>query len=290
MMNGWNERRPRAKRRLSIVTSFLLFMLSLLPASAAGAAEETEPVRLPIVMYHQLTKTPARVNTYTLTLEQFENDLRYLRDEGYESVTLRELLAWSDGLGALPAKPVMITFDDGFETTGVWAPPLLEQYGFTAIMAVVGSVAQLYTDTPDHNLAYSHLGWEAVAELSQVGVLEVQSHTWNMHIIGARRGCSKLFGGEGGAAYRAALTADLARFEEEAARNGVKTVPGIAFPYGYYCDDTLGVIRDLGYRAAFTCAARVNTLTGDQDELMELCRFNRPPGKTSAQFFAAWDK
>ena len=269
-----------------ILVLLLAFFVLPIPVFVAARATQ-EPLRLPIVMYHQLTTRPGRAGAYTLTLDQFECDLQYLRAAGYESITLRELLDWSDGLCELPEKPMMITFDDGYETTGVWAAPLLEQYGFTGLMAVVGSVAQHYTDTPDHTLAYSHHDWEAVAAVSRGETLEVQSHTWDMHELGARRGCSRMLGEEN-LTYRATLTADLARFEEIAALNGVKTVPGIAFPYGLYCDETIAIVRDMGYRAAFTCNEYVNRLTRDPDELLALARFNRPAGRTSEQFFAVW--
>lgn len=255
---------------------------------APEAAAQAASLRLPIVMYHQISENGLPKSDYVLSSAQFENDLKYLRDAGYESVSVQQLLDWADGVGTLPEKPCMITFDDGYETTDVLAVPLLEKYGFTGVVAVIGSIAQQYSDLPDHNLRYSHLSWERVAELSQGETLEVQYHSWGMHELTPRKGCNKRRG-EDSASYRAALEADAAQFFAASETHGVRLVPSLAYPFGAYCAESGEIMRDLGFRIAFTCTERVNQLTGDVQELMELGRYNRAPGKNSADFFAAWD-
>ena len=69
----------------------------------------------------------------------------------------------------------------------------------------------------------------------------------------------------------------------------MQLVNAIAFPYGVYCKDTLSIIKDMGFEAAFTCTERINYLSGDPDELYELRRFNRPHGISSEQFFKKWE-
>lgn len=257
-------------------------------AGAADAAEEAPPLRLPIVMYHQISQSGNRRSDYVLSVATFENDLKYLRDAGYESVSVRQLIDWLDGVGALPEKPCMITFDDGYETTVELAQPLLEKYGFTGVVAIIGSVAEQYSQQPDHNLRYAHLSWESVAVLSQEAVLEVQYHTWDMHALSPRRGCNKRRG-EDSASYRTALLADAERFFKASEAYGVSLVPSVAYPFGSYCKQTGEIMQELGFRIAFTCAEQINLLPQETDGLVELGRFNRAPGKSSADFFAKWD-
>ena len=281
------------KKKYILAAALILTAAALLwrPTAALASAEtgpETEMVRLPIVMYHHISPEAKLWGDYVIPVDTFEADLAYLRAAGYESVSVSELLAWAEGTGTLPEKPCMITLDDAYETTGAYAAPLLEKYGFTGVVAVIGSVAQQYSDQPDHNKVYSHLSWEALAELQRSGVVELQYHTWDMHKLTPRRGCAPRTG-ESAADYRTALTADVERFRDACAANGVETVPTAAYPFGFYSPETVEILRELGFRAAFTCVERVNLLTGEEDQLMELGRYNRPYGKSSEAFFQCWE-
>ena len=253
-----------------------------------GTQTPEAAVRLPIVMYHHISPIEKIWGKYVVSVDEFERDLQYLRSEGYESVSVRQLLDWSEGRFTMPEKPCMITFDDGYETTGEYAAPLLEKYGFTGVVAVIGSVAQQYSETPDHNLQYSHLSWERIAELSRGGVLEVQCHTWEMHELSPRKGMNRRRG-EDAWSYRAALEKDLQKYADACAACGVETVPAVAYPFGAYCEATCEAVRELGFRAGFTCTERVNVLTGAADGLMELGRYNRAHGASSEAFFAKWE-
>ena len=278
-------------RRIAAWALSLLLLGTSAAASvveSGGLEDAAAPLRLPIVMYHQMSPKAKLWGDYVLSVDEFESDLIYLRRQGYESITMEQLYAWYDGAGTLPEKPVLITFADGYESTAVYAEPLLKAYGFTAVVAVIGSVCQQYTDTPDHMLDYSHMSWEAVAEMSRRGTMEVQCHTWDMHQLGDRRGCTKR-SGEDEAGYKDLLRADLSLFLEKCGEYGVELCGSIAYPFGLWCDATREVVQELGFRAAFTCTEQVNVLTGAPGELLELGRYNRPHGVSSEVFFAQWE-
>ena len=264
-----------------------LILVTVLILSGFASADADIPIDLPIVMYHHLSAKPRLLGDYVLSPEQLEADFKYLKENGYESITASELISWSRGEAELPAKPFMITFDDGYESTLVYAGPLLKKYGYRAVVAVIGSVADLFTEEPDHMLDYSHLSWEAVRDMSLGDVFEVQCHTYDMHKISGRRGCGQVRG-EAFGDYESALAADLLKFREKCDDEDLFCANSIAFPYGFYSEDTLSVIRELGFEAAFTCSEKVNRLTGNPEELFELCRYNRPHGISSEQFFGKW--
>ena len=273
------------RRRCIVGTAALL--ITALCIGALAAVPQAEPVALPIVMYHHVSESEKLLGKYVVSPAELENDLAWLRQAGYESVSVQQLLDWAAGKCALPEKPCMITFDDGYESTGVYAAPLLEKYGFTGVVAVIGGVAEEYTRTPDHDLRYSHMSWEAVKELQRSGVMEVQYHSWAMHELKPRKGCDRI-PGESEAAYRAALAEDAERFLDGCAENGVELVPAAAYPFGAYCAETVKMMREIGFRVGFTCTEKVNRLSGDASELMELGRYNRPHGVSAAQFFGKW--
>ena len=270
------------------IFSFLLLAALLTTPMSAASPDTDTSLKLPIVMYHHLSPKNKLQGDYVLSPGELEADLQYLQEHGYESITTKQLIGWSRGEVQLPEKPVMITFDDGYESTLVYGGPLLEKYGFQAVVAVIGSAADLFSEKQDHMLDYSYLAWDAVRDISHGDIFEVQCHTYTMHKLNTRKGCGKITG-EGYTDYRQKLIEDLTRFREKCAEEYVQLTNTIAFPYGVYSDETISIIKELGFAAAFTCTERVNYLTGDPDELYELRRFNRPHGISSEKFFSKWE-
>ncbi len=271
-------------------TILILLICCLLAFPVSAENEDTEEaVRLPIVMYHHMSPKARLWGDYVISPEQFESDLQYLQSHGYTPISTAELFAWYDGTGSLPEKPVMITFDDGYESTYVYAKPLLEKYGMPAVAGIIGSVAQQYSDTPDHMLDYSHMSWEAAAETDAEGLIEMQCHTWDMHKLNARRGCSPK-NGESDESYYSALSEDLGKFCEVYEQYMGHPCSVLVLPFGIYTGRTLENAKELGFRAVMTCSEKVNLLTGEESELMGLGRYNRPSGISSEAFFAKWEK
>lgn len=261
--------------------------LVLLPAVQAGAEEEE--LTLPVVMYHHITKTPSHCNDYVLSLGEFERDMDYLAENGWHSVSVKELIAWSRGEGGLPEKPFMLTFDDGFESTLAYAEPVLEEHGFTGVLAVIGSVCEKFSECNEHDAEWSNLSWEDVSGMAARGTFEISCHTWDMHTLSRRPGCSKRWG-ESAEDYKAALRRDLEKFLAECEKHGVATVPAIAYPYGSFCKETRETVEDMGFLAAFTCDEKVNQLERTPSSLLRIARFNRPHGIPTEKFFQKWEE
>ena len=275
------------KKRLLVL---LLFLCAAAGTAGSHAfARIPAPLRLPVVMYHHISREPSRWNDYVISEKEFESDLRWLRDAGYETVSIAELLAWENGEFTMPEKPCMITFDDGFESTLAYAEPLLREYGFRGVVAVIGSVCEKFSALDEHDPELSNMSWEEASAMAARGVIEVQCHTWDMHALWPRKGCMKT-SRESLGTYRAALSRDLSRFLTAAAAHGVDLAPAIAYPYGAYSRETADAVRDFGFLVAFTCSERVNCLSGAEGELLELGRFNRPHGPGSKSFFQKWEE
>ena len=269
------------------LTAFIMAILLLLPLFPVRAETEGR-ISLPVIMYHHISREKSQWNDYVVSLGEFESDLDYLAANGWHSIGVRDLLAWYDGAFEMPEKPFMITFDDGFESTLAYAEPLLEEYGFCAVVAVIGSVCGDVSKYEKHDPEFSNLSWEEAAEMARRGVIEVQCHTWNMHESWPRRGC-QIRRGESPEAYRRALSADLERFWQESGAHGVDLVPAIAYPFGAFCAETGNIVLEEGFEVAFTCWERFNTLIRGEEKPYQLGRYNRPHGLSSEKFFRGWE-
>jgi peptidoglycan/xylan/chitin deacetylase (PgdA/CDA1 family) len=162
-----------------------------LPAAAAppiqpAAASPAEPVmtqpeptpdgvirqvRVPILMYHYVSWPPANADRYRRDLsvapEQLAEHLAYLQGQGYQGITLYDLLnhlAWGQ---PLPEKPVIITFDDGYRDNYDNAFPLLQQYGFPATFFVLTEVTS--QGVPDY------MTWDQLRAMAAAG-MDIECH------------------------------------------------------------------------------------------------------------------
>jgi peptidoglycan/xylan/chitin deacetylase (PgdA/CDA1 family) len=129
-----------------------------------------ESIAVPILVYHNVrprTEAPVNVDeVYDMTPEEFEAHLAYLRDNGYTAVTQRDLAAMLDGMLTVPAKPVLLGFDDGRATQITYVVPLLEKYGLVATFYV-------FTNAIGRP---GYVTWDDLARLENDGD-EVASHT-----------------------------------------------------------------------------------------------------------------
>lgn len=268
---------------LGVIVLIPAFAMTIRTVSVLSAQNG---VKLPIVMYHQLTKSESRAGRYVLTVEQFEKDLQFLKRNGYETVTVNQLLAFSEGKGDLPEKAVMITFDDGCETLYSYALPLLKEHGFTAVGFAVGALADSYTELDDHNLNYSCLDWAEIKEMCDGKIVDIQSHSYDLHKNTADRSGAKKKKGETFEDYREFLSADAAIMKERMLKNAGKEPVAFAYPFGSYSPESAEILAKCGIRMALTCEERVNIIKKAESEwLFRLGRYNRPHGISSESFF-----
>lgn len=143
----------------------LILVLLLIPCGAFAADTTTNSVK--ILMYHNLVTDSAQTSSVSITPEKFEQDVKYLADNGYNVVFPSELTA-----GGVPPKTVCITFDDGYLSNYELAFPILKKYGMKAeINIIVGNIGT------NRNF----LTWDMCREMEASGLIEIGSHTYNAH-------------------------------------------------------------------------------------------------------------
>ena len=282
------SRRPRA----------LLAVAALLLAVGGGAvaagrqqtlAAEAPPdaVPLAIIMYHGILKEASRQGQYIISPALFEEDLQTIRQQGYTTVVMQDLLDYADGLRDLPEKPVMLTFDDGYYNNYLYAYPLLQKYVMKAVISPVVSWSEQYSEKDSDHAIYSHVTWEEMREMVASGLVEIQNHSYDMHYCkaGMRKGTLKR-AAESTEDYQAALRRDLSLAQEHLTALVGVTPTTFTYPYGAMCPEALPVIEEIGFRATLTCESRVNRITRDPACLMGLGRYLRPSGTSAAAYFS----
>lgn len=108
----------------------------------ATLSDGSRSIRVPSLMYHYVSWLPASDpnmalrRDLTVSPTDFEGMLKYLRDNGYHTITSRDLWWSLDQTAPLPPKSVMLTFDDGHADAYGVVLPLLQQYGMTGTFFV----------------------------------------------------------------------------------------------------------------------------------------------------------
>lgn len=249
---------------MRLLPLWALLLLSPASRSAADTGEE-----LTVLSYHEVVD-PARalVPQYAVTPTDFVRQMDWLRNHGYRFVSVGDVLAARDGRKPLPDKAVLITFDDAYHSVYEHAWPVLKMFRIPAVIDVVGSwlEAKGTVDFDGKQLSRGELlSWDELREMSQSGLVEVGSHTFDLHrgILGnpqgnqqpattTRRYLPNEKRYESEAAYRKRVRADLERNAELIRRHIGKAPRVIAWPYGRYNETTREVAEQLGMRIGLT--------------------------------------
>ena len=244
-------------------------------------APDTESVRVPILMYHIILEN-SNGNKYIVSPGDFENDLKFLDNHGYTTIFMQDLIDYVYNGAELPEKPAILTFDDGYYNNYAYIYPLLKQYNAKAVISIVGSYTDMYTETIDTNVNYAHLSWDNAREMADSGFVEIQNHTYDLHSLDkGRNGCKKN-SGESIEAYTELLTHDVGSLQEKCIEHLGNAPTTFTYPYGFISKESLDIIKALGFKASLSCEEGVNELERKPEQLFLMKRYIRTPTRSAA--------
>lgn len=209
MMNGKILKRKRAIRILVGV------LLAALLIGISGAANYIRRTRIPILMYHHVVADETEsCNSMTVTVSRLRQDMTYLKQNGYTSLLPADLVRIYRGDMPMPQKPVMITFDDGYESNYLYAYPILRENNLRAVVSVIAG--NIREEGPADMVGATPLTWEECQIMYQSGFVDIGCHTYALHNNDSggvphpdgRDGVQRL-SGEKREAYRARVGGDL---------------------------------------------------------------------------------
>ena len=193
-------------------------------------SEKPKPVatqKVAVLNYHFFYETDEEnknlcgSQSICLKMDRFRQHLKWLNDNNYKTLTMKEFVSWMYGEISIPEKSVLITIDDGALGTGRHNGnhliPALEEYKVHATLFLI-------------------TGWWDIANYSSP-YLDVESHTHTLHVSG---GCNATCIGYDG------LIKDLKKSIAI-----TKSTDAFCFPFYSYSDEAIRAVKDVGFKVAF---------------------------------------
>lgn len=157
-----------------------------------GWKPHTGPV--PILEYHVLGRPKTEVPYPDLYVPRagFRKQMNWLDRQGYEAVTLEEVEeAWYHG-GTLPAKPIVLSFDDGYRPQYTFALPTLRKHGWPGVLNLKARGSDLYESNVKAMLA---AGWELAAHtINHSDLTTLEGAALEEEVAGSRRILEREYG------------------------------------------------------------------------------------------------
>jgi peptidoglycan/xylan/chitin deacetylase (PgdA/CDA1 family) len=187
--------------------------------------------RIPILMYHTIEPERSKrvyedEKFYNITQENFIDQMNYLRKNGFNTITIADLLK-SERDDDLPPKPIMLTFDDGHISHYDTVMPILKENRFTGVFFLVSNdIGKEYRVT-----------WDQVKALREWG-MEIGSHGVNHDIINKYSFQNLII----------ELKASKIELEDTLGEK----ILAFSIPRGFYSPKISNVARGMGYKLVFT--------------------------------------
>jgi peptidoglycan/xylan/chitin deacetylase (PgdA/CDA1 family) len=226
-------------------------LLVLASTAAAGAPRGPAGAGIPVLIYHEIATDGRQPGETVIALERFEAQMRWLAEHGYRTLSMAELVAIVAGRVPMPARSVVLTFDDGWKNV-LNAVPVLERYHMKASFWIISGTG----------IGEDYMVWSDVESLARHPGFEVESHTMTHPWDPADNLVTWVedkVRGRGAESARA----ELVDSKRELERHLHRPVNYLAWPCGWYNDALVRLAVDAGYRALLTAEAGLNAPHGD---------------------------
>ncbi len=242
-------------------------------------------VNVPIIMYHHFDSNPDTWGEATMSPKLFKEHMTALKNAGYTAVSYKELYDFTKNNGTLPEKPIIITMDDGYYSNYEYAYNTLKELGMKGCISIIGwSVGE--TEYKDKSFKIiPHFTWSEAREMTDSGVIEIQSHTFDLHengkMLSLRNGVSKL-PDESDEEYYQIIYQDFLKSFEQIEENLWIAPLVLTYPYGIYTDISEKAALDAGYLITVSTDKGINEISIG-DDLKALKRYNIPAEMNSEE-------
>jgi len=256
---------------IAIFAIIVIAVSAVLPGKSPSAKAYIYRDQVAVLMYHHLHKTDT--SSSTITPDLFREQLTYLKDQGYNFISLDDFKRYMDG-APVPDNAVLVTFDDGYESLYTDGVPILKELGTPAVSFLITETFEKPLDGGIPFLSPKQIG-EIAAESSLV---EFGCHTNGLHrklpngkgaLVG--RTVSDAGVKETDEAYRQRVADDTSKCVAKVASASGKPVDYFAYPFGIYSAEASAILHRSGINYAFTIVGDMATRNADR---MRIPRIN----------------
>jgi peptidoglycan/xylan/chitin deacetylase (PgdA/CDA1 family) len=242
-------------------------------ASTLTDHEETfyEASHVPVLLYHHMAPMEEGLhlnNGAIIPVEEFEAQMEYLSTNGYTTPTLREFDGWIKQERVLPAKTILLTFDDGYRSTYEYAFPILKKYGLRAVVFAIGN------RFVKESGRFEHLEFADIEAMKELGLITIQSHSFDGH--GGTPETSQL-----ASLSEEQVMSDFSQLDTLFAENSLERPFSFAYPFGQSSESITKALQQFDYKLAFTTE---HGFAETNDEPYNIKRIIIWPGTTLEQF------
>jgi len=224
----------------------ICLLVGLVPAMFANSAYAQYLNGIPVLLYHHVSEDNSDLPQLTVTPQEFERQMEMLKAAGFKTISPEMLVAYMrQEPVTLPSKPILITFDDGYEDNYSNAFPILKQYGFSAVIFIPGV----------------NINRDKRLSSAQIREMSAQGIAFGGHSV-THSDLTSLSGQE--------LQHEVKDIKKDLSQVTAKTSELFSYPYGYFNLSTWEVTASAGYQAAFTVLPGLNT--PDRDNIYLLRR------------------
>ncbi|MBZ9606738.1 polysaccharide deacetylase family protein [Clostridium estertheticum] len=203
---------------------------SSIPAFDKTAVMKASGKSVPVLMYHSIDYE--KDNPIRLPVKRFDEQLKYLKDNGYYTITLTDLYDYLIKDIPIPEKSVVLTFDDGYEDNYTEMFPVLKKYNFKAtIFVITGSIDK----SPNYMTS------KQLIEMEKYGV-DIGSHTVKHENLKEMPKDKQL--------------ETLVKSKNDLEKILNKQIKFFSYPYGGYSKASIEAVREAGYTMAFSTDGR----------------------------------
>lgn len=258
----------------------ILIVISLIIIIIAIKIIYKEP-KIPVINYHnvvseeEIQKLSCDEKQWNITVDNFEDQMKYLHDNNYKTLTMKEFTDWKQGKIELPFKSVLVTFDDGLLSNFHYAIPILSKYKINATIFVIGKVSEACGDSENEwqSELNSYISKKQIIMISKkYPNIEFFSHTYDIHRMVNDK--PAIYG-----YTEKQMEEDIIKYEKYMGKQQI-----IAYPFGATNEKFNKVLKRNGYKYGFLLGD--NKKATREDDNMHINRINTSANKDILHFAA----
>lgn len=247
----------RPIKKVLFCVSIVLFLAAssgLIAEGQVSPPKHPAETRVPILLYHRLG--PKVVDGMTVRTDAFAAEMKYIKENGYTVIRLRQLIDFFLKKGPPPPpKSVVIVADDGHKSIYSDMLPIVKKYRFPVTLFLYPSAIS--------NASYA-MTWDQIRALQKTGLFEAQGHTyWHPNFQKEKKRLKP-------AEYDNFVEMQLKKSRDRLEKELGVTIDMLAWPFGIYDEELMRRARLSGYIAAFTIERR---RAAPNDNIMSVPRF-----------------